>query len=384
MNVQQFSWQPETQWKAESQKSKTDPIEANLVLYFCAPNAFERAKPHEFFSKHFPEAIIVGCSTAGEIMGEEVFDDSAVGTAISFTHTRLKPAVINIKELSDSFLAGKKLGESLLGPELNSVLVISDGQLVNGSKLVLGLKDILPSDVVITGGLAGDGANFSQTLVSAGGEPGSGNVVAIGFYGSALRIGHGSIGGWKEFGPVRTITRSQDNVLYELDGQPALDLYKTYLGEAAERLPGSALEFPLMIRESDHHALGTVRTILSINEEDGSMVFAGDMPEGQTAQLMMTTNAHLVDGAEEAAEMASSLPANVVGDRLALMVSCVGRKIVLGKRAVEEVEAVAEVLGEDTRYVGFYSYGEISPHAESGMCELHNQTMTITYLAETA
>ncbi|MEL6850862.1 MAG: FIST C-terminal domain-containing protein, partial [Bacteroidota bacterium] len=128
--------------------------------------------------------------------------------------------------------------------------------------------------------------------------------------------------------------------------------------------------------------IGTVRTILSINEEDGSMTFAGNVPEGFVAQLMMASFDQLVTGAADAAKSIDLSEAKSEGDKLAIMVSCVGRKIVMGQHTPEEVEAVAEILGPGSQQIGFYSYGEISPHAESGFCELHNQTMTITYLFE--
>lgn len=276
---------------------------------------------------------------------------------------------------------GEYLANMLVHNDLIHVLVLSDGLSVNGTELVNGLKENLPSSVIITGGLSGDGDRFSTTLVYADSPAEAGKVAVIGFYGKRLKIGYGSLGGWDPFGPDRLITKSNDNVLYELDGQSALELYKKYLGEHADGLPATGLLFPLMIRAKNEHEDGLVRTILSVDENEKTMTFAGDLPEGHYAQLMKANFDRLIDGASGAAQssynkLGSSTP------EFALLISCVGRKLVLKQRVEEEVESVRDVLGDKAVLTGFYSYGEISPYAVTGNCELHNQTMTITTFSE--
>jgi hypothetical protein len=235
--------------------------------------------------------------------------------------------------------------------------------------------------VVLVGGLAGDGPNFGTTYVGLNSQPAPGKAAAVGFYGDTLNVGHGSAGGWDVFGPERRITRAKANVLYELDGKPALDLYKRYLGPDADQLPGSALLFPLRIYPADKPEQAIVRTVVGIDEKARTMTFAGDMPEGYCAQLMRGNFDRLIQGAAHAAEQAQG---KAEGERVAILVSCIGRKLLLGQRTREEVEAVQSVLGGATHLTGFYSYGEVSPHAVTGSDELHNQTMTITTLSETA
>jgi hypothetical protein len=269
--------------------------------------------------------------------------------------------------------------QQLQQPDLRAIFILSDGTHINGSELATGLNDHNPFNIPVTGGLAGDGARFSQTCVGLNKSPEGGTVTAIGFYGSQLRVGHGSFGGWDEFGPVRTITRSHKNVLYEIDGRCALDLYKEYLGPYKEELPGSALFFPLSLKEQDSEKT-LIRTILNINEKDKSMVFAGNMPEGKQVRLMKANFDKLIDG--------SSIAARYTFDKLnsqpelAILISCVGRKLVLQERTDEEVHAANEIFGDSTFTTGFYSYGEISPFHSGSCCELHNQTMTITTFSE--
>lgn len=375
MNIHTQQWQ-DGAWTTTGGGA---PGDAELVLYFGSPASLDDGARFAELRHSYPRAHLVGCSTGGEIFAEEALDDSVVAAALHFERgTTIHTASRRIEGNGDSEVIGRSLGAELNSPSLRCVFVLSDGTKVNGSALVRGLRQALVPSVVITGGLAGDGARFSRTLVGLDAQPSPGNVVAIGFHGDAIRVGHGSVGGWEPFGPQRTITRSQDNVLYEIDGEPALALYKRYLGSDAAGLPGSALHFPLSIRRSDDREGDLVRTVLGVDEEAQSMTFAGDMPEGAVVQLMRGSMARLVSGAGAAAGQAK------LGDEqaLAILVSCIGRKLLMGQRTSDEVEAVSRVLGPKVATLGFYSYGEFSPHSSTGLCDLHNQTMTVTTLSE--
>jgi hypothetical protein len=274
-----------------------------------------------------------------------------------------------------------RLARALARPGLRGVLLLSDGLAVNGSALVAGVNATVAEGVVVTGGLAGDGSRFQATWVLDGAEPRRGVVSAVGLYGDRVAIGHGSKGGWDKFGPERKVTRSKGNVLYALDGEPALKLYKTYLGERASGLPATGLHFPLALRASASDDKTLVRTILSVDEAEQSLTFAGDVPEGQLVQLMRANFDRLVDAAGEAARHAREPLGEARGDTLAIAISCIGRRLVLGERIEEELETALDDLPANARQIGFYSYGEICPFA-SGPADLHNQTMTLTTIAE--
>lgn len=378
MEIEQTQWSESAGWQSHPPGRLGAP--AQLVIIFGSTTLLQSQQQLDVIRSAYPHACLAGCSTAGEICGTEVSDDSLVVTAIHFAHTRIAGTQISVAQCANSADAGERLAAALPSQDLVHVLVLSDGITVNGSELVRGMLARLPPGVQVTGGLSGDGARFQQTLVFVDSAPQEGRIAALGFYGNRLKVGYGSLGGWDPFGPERLITRSHGNVLYELDNQSALALYKRYLGEAAAGLPATGLLFPLSLRmgEADR---GVVRTILSINEREQSMTFAGDMPEGAYARLMKANFDRLVDGAHEAAktsyEAIGSTPPG-----LAILISCVGRKLVLKQRTEEEVEAVRSVLGDHTVLTGFYSYGEICPAAPNATCELHNQTMTITTFSE--
>lgn len=351
-----------------------------LIIGFGEKAYLSNGTSYELLRNLFPNSTIALCSTSGEIYDSEVLDDSLSVTAIQFDKTLVKSSTVNINNFKSSYDAGSALMKHLDHADLKYVFILSDGGLVNGSELVRGIESVVHHSIPVTGGLAGDGTSFISTLVGLNQEPKNGNILAIGLYGDYLRIGHGSMGGWEMFGLEKKITKSNSNELFEIDNANALDIYKQYLGNYANELPGSALLFPLSIKlENDSDSV--VRTILSINNETKSMVFAGDVPEGSKVRFMKANFDKLIDAASDAAEN-SLVNLKENSPKLAILISCVGRKIILNKRVDEEVEAVIDVLGKDTLVTGFYSYGEISPLNINSKCELHNQTMTITTFDE--
>ena len=354
--------------------------EAPLVFAFGAPAYRGDDAPLQALAAAYPGGVVVGCSTSGEIHNDEVLDDSISVAVVDFERTTFRAHTVACVKASASAAAGRALAEALAAPDLKAVLLLSEGLTVNGTALVEGVNSVLPEGVVVTGGLAGDGADFGSTWVFSDGKLGGGRVVAVGLYGDDVVVGHGSRGGWDAFGPQRKVTRSTDNVLFELDGSPALALYKEYLGERAAGLPATGLLFPLLITR-DGHEESLVRTILAVDEAEQSLTFAGDIPQGATAQLMRANFDRLVEGAAGAGTAAAEIGHS--GDTLSLAVSCVGRRLVLRERAEDECEAALDELPDNTVQVGYYSYGELSPNG-AGRCDLHNQTMTLTTISERA
>lgn len=375
MKIYQTTWSVSAQaWNSLGEVENSGNL---LVFLFAARSILEQAPIIERLKEMLPDASLVGCSTSGEILGVEVHDDSAVATIMDFESTTFRISSERFGNGSDSFEIGKRLIEALPKETLRHVFIFAPGLHVNGSMLAAGVNQARPPGVSVTGGLAGDGALFAKTLTVSNSGVYDDQCIAVGLYGDSLEIGHSSIGGWENFGPSRKVTKSSGNVLYELDGKSALDIYKNYLGEHAKDLPSSGLLFPLSIKLSESHK-PLVRTILAVNENEQSITFAGDVPQGAIAQMMHANFDRLIQGAHDAAST-SVLSSDV---EFSLLISCVGRKLVLKQRTEEEVEVVQEVLGSNSHLTGFYSYGEISTSVNEGNCELHNQTMTITTLRE--
>jgi hypothetical protein len=384
MKIEQKRWTEKQGW--ELIKSTLETEIPQLVLVFGGRTEITKQEHLDTLGNYYPNSQILTCSTAGEIAGTIVSDNSLSVCAIYFAKTKITIESGYIVDGDSGESIGKNLTEKLPKEDLTHVMVFSDGLKVNGTSLVKAIYDHLPSSVSVTGGLVGDGADFKETVIGLNDRPSSGRVVLIGFYGQNIKISYGSLGGWDSFGPMRIITKSDKNVLFELDGKPALELYKNYLGEQADNLPSSGLLFPLNLHLDDNEdGVTVVRTLLGVNEADQSMTFAGDLPEGKSVNLMKANFERLVDGAAGAASMSQNALEGEIPD-LAILISCIGRKLVLKERVEEETEAVKMQLGnnEATFMTGFYSYGEISPVTSTEkQCQLHNQTMTITTFKET-
>ncbi len=361
--------------------SALNEIDPTLLIVFAAVDHLNQPDFLPTLRTRFPDSQIIGCSTAGEITANGVDEGSCTINAIEFEQSSVRCARTQLADMADSRAAGQRLAETLNGGDLKAVLTFGPGVAINGSALVEGMTDILGTAIPITGGLAGDGGHFQRTLTIATEGISDSHVVAVGLYGDQLRFGHGSFGGWEPFGPARKVTRCDGNVLYELDSEPALAIYKRYLGDHAKDLPASGLLFPFAMLGDNHQDVGLIRTILAVDEATGSLTLAGAIKADGYLKLMHASTDKLVNGAETAAEAAAAM-LNWPGDHLAILVSCVGRKLVMGNRVDEEVEAVADVLGQHASLTGFYSYGEISPFTPGAACQLHNQTMTITCLGE--
>jgi len=371
MQIGQISWSGKSGWGEPPSFSAT----ADLVMVFADDVFFQTEACYTQLRGMFAQALIVGCSSSGSVMGVEISDGNVVATIVKLEHSSVRLASVDIEQGKGSRELGEHLMGQLAAADLRHVFVLSDGLQVNGSELAQGLNQ---AGIPVTGGLAGDGTRFGKTWVMADAPAKSGRIAALGFYGDAT-VKSGCFAGWEEFGAERVVTKSVGNVVYEIDGEPALELYKKYLAEQAANLPASGLRFPLSIQASKTDK-ALIRTLLAVDEAAHSLTFAGDVPQGYLCKLMRTNLDSLIDSAGLAAEEAQSANQDATG--LCLVVSCVGRRLVMGQLTEEELEIVQQKLGENTSITGFYSYGELAPFSDVLQCQLHNQTMTLTTIYE--
>lgn len=376
MRASGFFWAKEKGFKFEGDIG-ADP---DIVFYFLDKRIAAHTDAFALLREKFPDSILFGCSTSGPVLTDDIYLDNFTGVAVKFNKTTLKTAQRDCKSQADAYETGKALVRDLASDGLRHIFVITDGMTVHGDDFIRGANEVLPEGTTISGGMASDGFEFKETMSGINVPPASGRACAVGFYGPDLTVGFGAEGGWDTFGLERVVTKSKGNVLYELDGMPALDLYKEYLGPEADKLPSSGLLFPLGLRKDAHSEL-IVRTIDTVDEENKALRFSGDVPQGYTAQFMKGDFDHLVDGASAAAEKAKGECNSGEGQSLALVVSCLGRQLLMGQQISDELEAVCGALGGDAVISGFYSNGEYSKKGFEP-CALHNQTMTLTILRE--
>ena len=359
---------------------KQGDAERELCLVFATTEQLNQPEIQENLKALAGAMVVAGASTEVTITNAGI-DNALVFTKLHFEHTRIQTVSAPVPTPESSHEAGYTLGSALADKALAYILLLADGIHVDGSALVSGVQEGVGSDIPITGGLANDGARFQQTFVVAGAQVLSSSAVAIGFYGTRFRMGHGAVGGWQPFSPLMRVTRSHGNIVYAFDDYPALALYERYLGKDADGLPATGLLFPLALYNNHSQSTGLVRTLVDMDRDQSALIFAGDVPEGCWVRLMHARFDALVDGAEHSARYAlQSL--HTEQPPFALLVSCIGRWLLMGDFTAEEVAAARRLLGVSTCFTGFYSNGEFSPFNPTARCELHNQTMTIALWTE--
>lgn len=351
---------------------------ADAVFVFTHGRCSADFSWREGLREMYQNAAIIGCSSSGAILEDSILDEAAVATAIKFEKSRIATAFEDNVNPENSFEIGQKLANSLMGDDIKHIILFSEGLNVNGSRLAEGFNSVCSkANIHVSGGLAGDGERFEKTFVITDFEPTQNRVVAMAIYGDAI-VKTGCFAGWDEFGTQRVVTKSKGNVVYEIDGEKALDLYIKYLGDEAANLPTSGLKFPLSIKKNENDPY-IIRTLLSVDKVERSISFAGDVPQGYICKLMKSNLDKLIEHAGFAAKEASVKEAE---NGACIAVSCVGRRIALGGLIEEELEILKDVLGERVTLCGFYSYGEIAPIEGLVNCFLHNQTMTVTAIYE--
>jgi len=352
--------------------------EKTLVIIFSTYSIGGLQTPLQELSAVYKSSIITGTSTSGNICMDEMMENSLVVTVMQFSSTKIKLVSTQIESMSHSYKVGQELANKLQAPELKNIFLLSNGLYTNGSQLTDGINSVIDEDVQTSGALAGDDAKFASTYVIVNENVYENGICVVGFYGENIRFKTSSKDGLDKYGIKRLVTRSHDNELFELDNKPALEIYKKYLGEKAAELPSSGLYFPLSIENNSNKEI--IRTILSVNNDENSITFAGDISEGSFVSFMKANHDRLIDGASQAAHELSFSDYNDE-PLLVLAISCIARKLILKQRTEEELEALLEALPKNAIQTGMYSFGEISP-APHKCCELHNQTMTLTAIWE--
>jgi len=350
----------DNQWNKEFDTSLDS--KNTLILIFASLEEEKVKEELLNLAKLFPLSIISGSSTSGEIFDDEVYDDTIVVSITKFQSTTLKNHVCKPINNKTSYKDGINIAKELFSDNLKGIFILSDGLKTNGSQLTKGIASIIHSDVVASGGLAGDKDRFEKTWIIEDGVLQEGVLNVLGFYGDYIHFQAAAKGGWDSLGLTRVVTKSKSNIVYEFDGKPALDIYKRYLGDRVKDLPGSALLYPLKLKDESTSKESVVRTILAVDEKENSLTFAGDIPQSSHVTFMKANFNRLIFSEYKHEDL-------------------LGRKIVLKSRTDEEIEAIKDVLPQNANIIGFYAYGEISPLI-SGTCGLHNETMALTAIWE--
>ena len=364
----------DTQWQKFEQKILTKES-VDLVFVFGDIDTVEKYNHYKLLQTFYPKAQIIITSTAGNILDTSIDTYSAVATAICFNKAYVKACSLQIGSNSTKDKIQHSIN-SLQNDDLKHLFLFGPG-IQNEANFLDTLE--IKAGVTISGGFAGDAFRFDHTYQQLNNQGSQNTFIIIGLYGSTLHIETSSETGWQEFGSQRVITKAKKNIIYEIDNQPAIELYKRYLGKRANDLPKSALRFPLSIKDHQNDKSRVVRALTQINQ-DNSLTFSAEIKEGSIVKLMKTNVHNTLDSAFLAAKKIRPFNSN---SSLTLVISCCARRNVLKQFSEEEVELIQDILTTKTQLIGFYSYGEIAPiHKIEEKSILRNHTLTITTIYE--
>lgn len=353
----------------------------NANLIFCA---YDRVASFEEYARalndKFPNSQIVGFTTAGHFFNETIHDSEAIYSAIQLEQSEVVCQSFNLNDFDSSEHLGVQIGRAFEKIEhLKGLTIISDGSVIDGTDLMRGINARINSSIPVFGGMAGDQGRFEETHVGLNEMPKPGNTVAIGFVGDRIQVKAACQDGWSKMGMEFTITKSEGNILYELDNENAYNtLYRLLESQNEEEFAVNTIRYPFQLSTAEKNDI--IRTPLAIDHENKVITYAGHMPQGQNVSLMKATAMDLLDCASGASE---KIDPKKEENAFAMAISCLGRRAVLDDLANEEYAEVKGVFGEKTNVFGFYSYGEYSRlNNENNHCLLHNQTFTVALVTE--
>jgi hypothetical protein len=337
---------------------------------------------------------MIGGTTAGEISSAGFSTGSVVIMALSNDDlefvTGIGHNMSNDERACSVELVNDILGKTGFDPNA-SLLVFPNGMGGDGLKVLEGLQLSLGKDFEITGGYLGDDERFENTYQYYNGMVYKDAIVGLMVIKkSGYKTGIGVRSGFTSIGNSFFCTSSEGNIVKEFEHANALELYKDFLGEErAERLPAVCLEYPFGIIDNNPsdstESLFQLRCGLSVDHEKGTIALAASIPEGSEVTLTTASRGDIINGAREAAAQAKKSLGDATPMAL-IMFSCVGRKLVLGRRIQEEVDAVRECIGHDVPIIGFYTYGEIGPidktKPELSSVKFHNETVVLWLLGK--
>ncbi len=330
---------------------------------------------------------LIGCTTDGEISSAGLTDESVVILALASHDVRFHTAYVPFLS-QDSFIAGRRIGEAFQNRDCQYLQIFSDGLTGNAVRIIEGIQSVLGKNIIISGGTSGDGGRFLRTFQYLDDQVLTDSIVAVGFCGN-FAVGTGIGCGWFPVGTAKQVTRSEGNTLYELDGQPALQVYEKFLDRFASQLPAVGVEYPLGILgtsgDDEDHGYFLCRATMGVDRETGSIRFAGDIPQGAMVKMTMGNENDVVDAARKAAGKALASLKQTSGKiqaKAIFVYSCMARKIVLGSRTGEEIAVIRKIVGDDVPIIGFYTYGEYAPSGKQNQSHFHNETVTLTILGQ--
>lgn len=323
---------------------------------------------------------LVGCSSDVEVDTRGAIRGSVAALGLSLPGITARTFQVPANP-DDKYAVGRAVGELLAGTQPCVVIAFPDVLEGNATGFLEALSQAIGPKVPIIGGAPGDGARFQRTFTILDGTIQRSGASGVALYGP-IEVAVAALSGYVPLGAARTVTaRAASNVLLELDGRSALEVYREYLGDRASEMPGVSIEFPIAVMApaqgdaSIPSEIQLVRAVFAIDEARGALILGGDVPERAVIRVARAVREHIVRGAQECVTRAlTAMPA----PELALVFSCASRIIAMGARYRDECRGAFAALPTALTKFGFYTFGELSPL--DGVNHHHESTFTVALL----
>ena len=321
---------------------------------------------------------VFGATTAGEIYDNEVTED-----AISLMLLEMPEDCFRIEMAASGEEGYEATTRRLAATARNAyrnpgVIVLFSGLKTNGDLIVNRFREELGEGVPLAGGMAGDNARMEKIEVFCTEGRTDDGICLLVLDNDRIELNTRAASGWLPVGIEKTITRSEGNLVYTINDIPAMSVYRKYFGltesDDAKDVIDIAIQYPLQMKRPN--GLPVLRAPLVGNAEDGSIVFAGSVPEGSEVKLSISPGSQIT---EEVLKSYADLPGAIGKVDAIILFSCICRKQALGPWIEDEIQGIHSLW--DVPMTGFFTYGEIGSQ-KGDSCYFHNETCVLTTLKE--
>ena len=321
---------------------------------------------------------VFGCSSCGEFLydanGKEISDGGLVCSMLKLKQGSFDLKLFSGKEKSSYKLgttAGQWAASAFKDP---AILVVASGLNIDGEQMVRGIQEMTGQDITMYGGLAGDDAHFRETVVFSENSAEANGALLLVFDKSVYDLNGIATSGWVSIGADKIITRAEGNIVYTIDHEPALDVYKQYLNVNDEDLPEIGVEYPLLVRKNESDFI--LRAVLNVDREKKALIFAGTVPVGAVVTFSSSPGFEILEYTRKKVnEFYDSSPET----DLLVLFSCMARHNALGPTIADEIEEAW--IKWQKPLIGFFTYGEIGNNYKSS-CDFYNQTYTLVSIKQ--
>ena len=326
----------------------------------------------------WPDLQLIGCTADGEFSSEcDYVEDSLVLTLFVSKNINIVSGFFDNTSTDPSKEYSQVLSEAVsrLGQKPKLCILFSDVLKTNGETVMEQITMLTEGKLPIVGGISADSWRFDECKQFFN-NISSATISPFLLLAGEFDFSVGMDSGWEPIGEIGTVTKSEGNVLYEINHKPALEFYRDILGENTK----PTLELPIALYDEFGSFRFMRTTFENYDRNTGAVTYLGNVPMNYKVRITMVNRESILAGAKSSIDQAiRTFPPNEL-PVIALCFTCSARRVLLGTRTIEESQIVREKIGDRIKFSGFYTYGEFCPISTKLFNEFHNETFVVVLL----